>query len=92
MINAMSEKLLVISQKDAQKFGLVKLFTRDVDEIDAAAHAFHDIWASVLELAFGIYTATSISGCSAYMAIFCPLGKASFLTSIHAAMLFKPIL
>ncbi|KAJ6788322.1 hypothetical protein PWT90_10412 [Aphanocladium album] len=73
LINAMSEKLLVMSQKRAQKFNLVRLFGKDLENIDCIARAFHDFWSSLLELACGLYLVTSISRGSLYMGIFIPL-------------------
>ncbi|KAJ3474571.1 hypothetical protein NLG97_g9784 [Lecanicillium saksenae] len=73
LINAMTEKLLVMSKKRSHKFNLVRLFGADLENIDSIARAFQDFWASLLELACGLYLVTSISRGSLYMGIFIPL-------------------
>ncbi len=71
----MSEKLLVMSQACSQRVNLVRLFGKDLENIDNIFRALHDVWSSMLELACGMYLVTSISPGSLYMAIFIPLGK-----------------
>lgn len=67
LVSSILDKTLRLKLTDAKKAAAMTLISADIDGIQVGLVLFHDMWASVIELAVGIYMLASLVGGASFM-------------------------
>ncbi|KJZ71929.1 hypothetical protein HIM_08685 [Hirsutella minnesotensis 3608] len=89
LVSAIFKKSLRLRQSDkANESAAVTLMSTDIDGIEGGLDQFHDIWASVLELALGVYLLATIVGGASFLVVL--PGLITMIASVELARRMAP--
>lgn len=79
LVSAIFDKTIKLKASDtaANKLAAMTLMSTDIDGLENGLAYFHDIWASIIELALGIYFLAMLVGGASFLVVLPGLGRDS---------------
>lgn len=76
LVSSIYDKTLKLKASDTtNKLAAMTLMSTDIDGLENGLAYFHDIWASIIELALGIYFLARLVGGSSFLVVLPGLGR-----------------
>lgn len=67
LVTAISKKMFRLKATELQKSAVLTYFSSDVEQLKALIQGFHDSWASLIDVAGGLYILSTAIGTAAFL-------------------------